>query len=124
MNSEPLMEKNGTPDSPATARASSVLPVPGGPTSRTPRGTLPPRRWKRSGSLRNWTISCRSDLAAFSPAMSSNVTFTEVVLSNLRLWFLMSPPKGPPVPSIPLARFDIQNQAPMISAQGSSVNRI
>ena len=25
------MEKNGTPASPATARASSVLPVPGGP---------------------------------------------------------------------------------------------
>jgi hypothetical protein len=29
--SEPEMEKNGTPASPATARASSVLPVPGGP---------------------------------------------------------------------------------------------
>src|SRR6476619_2451459 len=27
--SEPLMEKNGTPASPATARASSVLPAPG-----------------------------------------------------------------------------------------------
>ena len=37
-NSEPLIEKNGTPASPATARASSVLPVPGGPTSRTPFG--------------------------------------------------------------------------------------
>ena len=30
-NSEPEMLKNGTPASPATARASSVLPVPGGP---------------------------------------------------------------------------------------------
>ena len=29
--SEPEIEKNGTPASPATARASSVLPVPGGP---------------------------------------------------------------------------------------------
>ena len=29
--SEPEMLKNGTPASPATARASSVLPVPGGP---------------------------------------------------------------------------------------------
>jgi hypothetical protein len=29
--SDPEMEKNGTPASPATARASSVLPVPGGP---------------------------------------------------------------------------------------------
>ena len=30
-NSEPEIEKNGTPASPATARARSVLPVPGGP---------------------------------------------------------------------------------------------
>ena len=67
MNSEALIEKNGTPDSPATARASSVLPVPGGPTSSTPRGTLPPRRWKRSGSLRNCTISCRSGLGRLQP---------------------------------------------------------
>ena len=29
--SEPEIEKKGTPASPATARASSVLPVPGGP---------------------------------------------------------------------------------------------
>ena len=74
MNSDPLIEKNGTPDSPATARASSVLPVPGGPTSSTPRGTLPPSRRKRSGSFRNCTISCRSRLAAVRPATSSNVT--------------------------------------------------
>ena len=32
----PKMEKNGTLASPAMARASRVLPVPGGPTSRTP----------------------------------------------------------------------------------------
>ena len=36
------MVKNGTPASPATALASRVLPVPGGPTSSTPRGILPP----------------------------------------------------------------------------------
>ena len=36
------MLKNGTPASPATARASSVLPVPGGPTSSTPRGMRAP----------------------------------------------------------------------------------
>ena len=41
--SEPLMEKNGTPASPATALANSVLPVPGGPTSRAPLGIFPPR---------------------------------------------------------------------------------
>ena len=32
MKSLPLMDKNGTPASPAVAFASSVLPVPGGPT--------------------------------------------------------------------------------------------
>ena len=31
MNSEPLMERNGTPASPAVALANNVLPVPGGP---------------------------------------------------------------------------------------------
>src|ERR1035437_1686315 len=40
--SEPEIEKNGTLASPATARASSVLPVPGGPTSSTPLGSRPP----------------------------------------------------------------------------------
>ena len=34
----PEMEKKGTPASPATARASRVLPVPGGPTSSRPFG--------------------------------------------------------------------------------------
>src|SRR5215475_3010224 len=42
--SEPLMEKNGTPASPAIARASSVLPVPGAPTNNTPLGIRPPKR--------------------------------------------------------------------------------
>ena len=41
-NSLPLMEKNGTPASPATALAISVLPHPGGPTSNTPLGILAP----------------------------------------------------------------------------------
>ena len=36
------MEKNGTLASPAIALANSVLPVPGGPTIKTPRGILPP----------------------------------------------------------------------------------
>ena len=41
-NSDAEIEKNGTPASPATALASSVLPVPGWPESRTPRGIRPP----------------------------------------------------------------------------------
>ena len=41
MNSEPLIEKKGTPASPATARAKRVLPVPGGPINSTPLGIAP-----------------------------------------------------------------------------------
>ena len=40
--SEPDSEKNGTCASPATALASRVLPVPGGPTRRAPLGILAP----------------------------------------------------------------------------------
>ena len=42
INSDPDSEKKGTPASPATALASNVLPVPGGPTSNTPLGILAP----------------------------------------------------------------------------------
>jgi len=42
---DPATEKNGTDASPATARASRVLPVPGGPTISTPRGAIAPARW-------------------------------------------------------------------------------
>ena len=41
-NSDAETLKNGAPASPATARASSVLPVPGRPASSTPRGMRPP----------------------------------------------------------------------------------
>ena len=44
MNSDADIEKNGTPASPATARASSVLPVPGSPVSSTPLGIVAPSR--------------------------------------------------------------------------------
>src|SRR6266487_6474540 len=41
--SDPDIEKNGRPASPATALASSVFPVPGGPTSKAPLGSRPER---------------------------------------------------------------------------------
>ena len=44
MNSEAEIEKNAARASPAMARASSVLPVPGAPESSTPWGMRPPRR--------------------------------------------------------------------------------
>ncbi len=65
MKSEPLTERNGTPASPATARASRVLPVPGGPTSSTPLGILAPISLNRAGVLRKSTTSL---ISCFTPA--------------------------------------------------------
>ena len=73
--SEPEIEKNGTFASPATARASKVLPVPGGPTISTPLGIRPPSRWNFCASRRNSMISRSSSFASFTPATSLNVIF-------------------------------------------------
>ena len=61
-------------DSCATALASSVLPVPGGPCSRMPRGTRAPSLRKRLGSRRNSTTSRSSSFDSSTPATSSQRT--------------------------------------------------
>ena len=73
-NSLPDMEKKATPASPATARASRVLPVPGGPTSSTPLGICAPSRLQACGSRKNSTTSTSSCLASSTPATSANLT--------------------------------------------------
>ena len=70
-NEEADWAKNFALDSCATALASSVLPVPGGPCSRMPFGTRAPRSRKRLGSRRNSTTSRSSSLASSTPATSS-----------------------------------------------------
>ena len=55
--SDPLIMKNGTPASPATAFASNVFPVPGWPTNNTPLGILAPMSVNFFGFFRNSTIS-------------------------------------------------------------------
>ena len=97
--SEPEMVKNGTFASPAMARASSVLPVPGGPTSSTPFGILPPRRWNFCGSFRNSTISSSSCLASSMPATSSKVMRPAFSVSS-RARLLPKPMARPPPPCI------------------------
>ena len=72
--SEPEIDKNGTPASPATAFAISVLPVPGGPTSSTPLGMRAPICTNFCGFFRNSTISCSSAFSSSAPATSLNVT--------------------------------------------------
>ena len=97
--SEPDMVKNGTLASPAIARASRVLPVPGGPTSSTPRGMRPPSRWNLPGSRRNSTISCRSCFASSTPATSSKVTRPCASVRSLAR-LLPKPSALPPAPCI------------------------
>ena len=80
--SEPESEKKGTCASPATAFASSVLPVPGGPESITPFGMRPPRSVYFFGFFKKSTISSTSSLAPVIPATLSKVVFTSVSLSK------------------------------------------
>ncbi len=84
-NSEPETLKNGTFASPATALASKVLPVPGGPTNKTPLGILAPRSKNFLGCLRNSTTSSRSSLASLAPATSLNNFFSVFSSCNLAL---------------------------------------
>ena len=95
--SEPEIEKNGTPASPATARASSVLPVPGGPNSSTPLGMRAPSAWNFLGFSRNSLISWSSSTASSTPATSLNVILGESTDSRLarllpKLITLLPPP--------------------------------
>ena len=71
--SEPLKLKKGTFASPATAFASNVLPVPGGPTSRAPLGIFAPNFVYFEGFIRKSTISSNSSFASSTPATSLNV---------------------------------------------------
>ena len=101
--SEPDMLKKGTLASPATALASNVLPVPGGPIKRAPLGILPPSSVYLSGFFRKSTISSTSCLASFSPATSSKVTVIFDSLSNifardLPTLKMFAPPPPPPWP--------------------------
>jgi len=71
---EPEAEKKSTPACAATARASIVLPVPGGPNSSTPRGGCAPSAAKRLGSRSHSATSSSSSLAASTPCTSSHST--------------------------------------------------
>ena len=62
MKSEPDTEKKGTLASPATARAISVFPVPGGPTNKMPFGIRAPMALYLSGLFKKETTSLISSL--------------------------------------------------------------
>ena len=94
------MLKNGTPASPATARARRVLPVPGGPKSSTPLGMRAPSCWNFLGFSRNSLISSSSSTVSSMPATSLKVTLGESTLTRLaRLLpklITLEPPPAPP----------------------------
>ena len=115
--SEPDMEKNGTPASPATALASSVFPDPGGPSRSAPLGIRPPRRWNFCGSFRNSMISWSSCLASSHPATSLNVTLGVVSSSTLAL---VLPNLSAALPPACIWRSK-KSQAPKIMTRGSQV---
>ncbi len=73
IKSEPEREKKGTLASPATALASKVLPVPGGPTKSAPLGSLAPIFAYLPGLCKKSTTSCRDSFASSSPATSLKV---------------------------------------------------
>ena len=124
-NSEPEMEKNGTPASPATAFARRVLPVPGGPTSRAPRGDLARISWSRLGFSRKSTTSLRdylglllaghvlerdahvlggndtgAGLAKVAPADTAEAAAGEIMEAAVVTQFrLLHAPVGPPTPA-------------------------
>ena len=115
-NSAPEMEKNVTPASPATARASSVLPVPGGPTSSTPLGILAPSLTNLSGVLRNSTISWSSTLLSSTPATSSKVTpVPSSPTMRARLFPTVS------TPCVGFIRRNMNTHSPTMSSRGKSI---
>ena len=115
------MLKNGTLASPAIARASRVLPVPGEPTISTPRGIFPPSFWNFSGSRRKSTSSLTSSLASSMPATSLNVTlFSSSDMSRARLLPNDSAPRPWPPPCIWRMK---KIHTPISSSSGEPVNQ-
>mmetsp|Transcript_49540 Transcript_49540/g.155915 ORF Transcript_49540/g.155915 Transcript_49540/m.155915 type:complete len:309 (+) Transcript_49540:81-1007(+) len=100
----------GHRSSSAKLRASSVLPVPGGPTSRPPLGTLAPSCSYLAGFFRKSTNSTTSFFACSRPATSANLTLdlrsfcpAGKALPMLKMLRPPGPPAGPPGPPMPLA---------------------
>ena len=110
------MVKNGTPASPAMARASKVLPVPGEPASSTPLGMRPPSLVNFCGSRRKSIISSSSALASSIPATSLKVTLTSPSPCSFAL--VLPKERAPPLPPICICRMK-KIQTPTSSSIGN-----
>src|SRR5881227_2338424 len=118
--SEPEIEKNGTPASPATALAKSVFPVPGGPYRSTPFGIRAPSAWNFFGFSRNSLISCSSSTASSTPATSLKPILGE----SGAIRFARDLPKLITFEPPPCTWFIRKIQKPKSSTNGSSDVRI
>jgi len=126
--SEPEIEKNGTPASPATAFASRVLPVPGGPTKITPFGILAPTFVYFCGFFKKSTTSSRSSFSSSKPATSLNVTlfssFTVILARLFPKFIILALVPPPPPPDICLLIILIRKNAiPATKIIGSTEDR-
>ena len=117
--SEPLIEKNGTPASPATALANKVFPVPGGPTNNAPLGIFPPSSVYLWGFFKNSTISCTSCFAPSCPATSLNVIPRSFAFSYSFALLFPTLKMPPPPPTFPPPLIRLSSQKP--NAQKSNI---
>ena len=115
--SEPLMLKNATPASPATALANKVFPVPGGPYNKTPLGILAPISLNFFGAFRNSTISSSSSFTSSAPATSLKVTLFLSSIITLALLF----PNCITLLPLPWLCCIMKKNNPNISRSGSNV---
>ena len=119
--SEPEIEKKGTPASPATALARRVLPVPGGPTRRTPFGILAPISLNFLGFFKNSTSSSSSAFSSSAPATSVKRVFRPSSVSFFAFAFPKPIVESPPI-IFPIL-LDIKKKKTTIIATVSNVGR-
>ena len=105
----PDAAKNGTFASPAIARASNVLPVPGSPDSNIPRGTRAPSAWNFSLFFKKSTISINSCFSESMPATSLNVVFVFPVVIFVGFCCVNVRPMPPAAPLNPRKIHHIKN---------------
>ena len=117
--SDPEMEKNGTPASPATAFARSVLPVPGGPTRITPFGILAPTSVYFFGFFKKSTISSSSSFSSSSPATFEKFTeFVRLIFARLFPKFIILEFPPPPPPSLAFMNINMNMMTTALNATG------
>ena len=122
MNSEALMEKNATPDSPATARASSVLPVPGGPISKNAPRHLAAQALEAIRLLEKLHDLLQIALGGLQPRDVVEGDVHRRRLVELATLVLAHAAERIARSEHRLRPRDIHTQNPMISAHGSSVS--